>query len=118
MSWLELGRKCCHFFGIVRTGFCIAFHCPSNVVENIEHEFDAFIKKLWSLPVQTVVDMLLAVNSLNTWKHVPHELPFSGCQFKFSTDPCSFHTSSSLVAQLLDGSAFETAPLNVESENT
>ena len=39
-------------------------------------------------------------------------------KLNFSTCPCSFHTSSHFVAQLLDGSGFETPTHDEESENT
>ena len=41
--WLDLCRKCCHFFGIPQTGFCIAFLCPINVVEHR----NAVLKCFW-----------------------------------------------------------------------
>ena len=39
-------------------------------------------------------------------------------KFGFSSNPCSFHTSSNFAIQLSDGSGFETPTHNVESENT
>ena len=39
-------------------------------------------------------------------------------EFHISAIPCSFHTSSNFVAQLLDGSGFEIPSHSVESENT
>ena len=39
-------------------------------------------------------------------------------KFGFSSNPCSFHTSSNFAIQLSDGSGFETPTQNVESENT
>ena len=55
------------------------------------------------------------------------EAPGNTCQmnntslaakFSFSTNPCSFNTSSNFVAQFLDGSGFESPTHNVESENS
>ena len=40
--WLELGHKCCHFFGIMQTLSRVAFLYPFNVVEH-KHEHDPFI---------------------------------------------------------------------------
>ena len=47
MSWLELGRKCCHF-GVVQTSFCIAFLCPSFVVEHW-HEYEPIFNQFRNL---------------------------------------------------------------------
>ena len=38
-------------------------------------------------------------------------------KFNVSSTACSFHISSNFVAQMLDGSGFETPTHNVESEN-
>ena len=40
VPWLELGRKCCHFFGIVQTSFRIVFLGPFDVVEHV-NEYDS-----------------------------------------------------------------------------
>ena len=100
VPWLELGRKCCHFSGIVQTSFCLAFLCPSNVVEH-RHEYDPFIDIFWILPV----------SGRSTG---------STCQMNCTLGlqiQCSLHTSSSCVAQLLDGFGFENPTHNVKSKS-
>ena len=93
VSGLELCRKCCHFFVIVPTSFCIQ-------------------------PILLCLNLFLDVKCGGTWWYVPKELHLWGCQLQFSTNPCSFHTSSNFVVQLLDGSGFETPTHNGASENT
>ena len=113
---LNFGRKCCHFFGIVHTGLCIAFLCPHNVVEH-RHEDDPRIKRFWILPVQVFLNMLLDVRSGSNWDYVPNESHFTGSQIHFLTKPCSFHSSSNVVAWLLEGCGSESPTQNAESEN-
>ena len=83
-----MGRKCCHFCGIVQTSFCVASLRPYNVVEHW-HEYDPIFKGFWSLPVHVPLKMLSDVKSGSTWEYVPNELHFSGCQIHFSTNPYS-----------------------------
>ena len=39
VSWLELGRKCCHFFGIVLNNFLYCLLRPFNVASSAEFDF-------------------------------------------------------------------------------
>ena len=91
-------------FDVVHTDLCIAFLCPVNVVEH-RHDYDPLIKRFWILPVQipflmSQVEALDNTCQMNCTAWV--------AKFNFSTNPCSLHTSSTFVAQLLDESVFET----------
>ena len=85
---------------------------------NIDMKYDPIFNGFWISPVQICLNMLLVVESGNTWWYVPNELHFSGCQTRFSANPCSFHRPSSFVAQVLDGFGFEIPTHSVESGNT
>ena len=61
-SWLEMSRKCYHFFCTALTNICIVVLCPFNVVEH-RHENDTFIKRFWSLPVEIFLKMSVELNS-------------------------------------------------------
>ena len=48
-----------------KTNFCVAFLCPFYVVEH-RPEYDPFIERFWSLPVQENQKMLLDLNGRST----------------------------------------------------
>ena len=83
MSCFEFCRKCCHFFGVEHTDFCLAFLCPINVVEH-RQEHKAILKSLWIDPDQVTLKMFsMSIRLARTWWCVPNELNVSGCQVQF-----------------------------------
>ena len=118
VPWLELGRKCCHVFGIVQNTF---LHWTFLV-----HQCRWTLTCMWSCLQKDFG----CCQFRYLWIHLflsRVEAPGNTCQmnctswaarFNGSTNPCSFHTSSNLVAQLLVGCGFETPTHKAESENT
>ena len=57
VSWFDFCRKCCHFFGVVHTDFCVAFLCPFSVVElcidRIQATLDKFLMSIVLPPGST-----------------------------------------------------------------
>ena len=113
MSWLGVCRTCCHFLTS-----CILIYVLPFFVQSMSLNTDMITilssKRFWILPVQipflmSKVEALDNTCQMNCTAWV--------AKFNFSTNPCSLHTSSTFVAQLLDESVFET-PNTIENLGT
>ena len=108
VSWLEFGRKCCHFFGIVQTSFCIVFliHAMSlNIDMNmIRSSKDSGVRPFKSSWIYLLVSRVEAPGNTSQMNRSSRAV-----KFNCSSNPCSFHKSCNFVAQFLLASEIDDA---------
>ena len=119
---LNLAANAATSFALCIQNFCIAYLCPMNLVEPDKTTMRSSNNLIE--PVQVKLSMFLMsivpAPGIRAKRIAFLKLPnpmFRQIRVR-PTHPCSSHTSSNFVAQLLDGSGFETPTHNVESERT
>ena len=106
-------RKCYRFFGIVQTSFsCLSvsiqflLNMDVNMILPSKYSGVCPFKYFWKCFMISIVDAPGNTCHMNCTSRAATSI--------LLTNPCSFHTSSNIVAQLLDGSGFEDS----KAENT